>query len=90
MDYYQDGRWKRASWTWRLGVRYFEFGTPFWQALRHAYDPGMRCAAYRKRFPALRQTGFYVGGFNWFVDWLVFPLAFMAFKLFPQKARCGR
>jgi len=35
-------------------------------------------------FPNLNQTGFYVAGFNWFLDYLVFPLVFISLKLFPK------
>lgn len=43
-------------------------------------------------YPSLRETGFFVGGFSWFVDWVVFPLAMIALKLFPRRTRklCGR
>jgi len=37
-------------------------------------------------FPTLKTTGFYVGSFNWFVDWIVLPLAMFSFKVFPHKA----
>ena len=38
-------------------------------------------------FPSLSETGFFVGGFNWFVDWLVFPISMLGLRLFPQTAR---
>jgi saccharopine dehydrogenase (NAD+, L-lysine-forming) len=37
-------------------------------------------------FPTLRETGFYVGSFNWFVDWVIMPLAMITMKLWPQAA----
>lgn len=36
--------------------------------------------------PSLKETGFFVGGFNWFVDYLVMPLGLAALNLWPQKA----
>jgi saccharopine dehydrogenase (NAD+, L-lysine-forming) len=36
--------------------------------------------------PSLKETGFFVGGFNWFVDWLALPLAMVALKIWPQRA----
>ena len=36
--------------------------------------------------PSLQETGFFVGGFNWFVDWLVLPLAAIGIKMSPRKA----
>ena len=39
-----------------------------------------------EQFPSLRETGFYVGSFNWFVDWLVMPLGMLATKIAPQRS----
>ena len=36
-------------------------------------------------YPTIRESGFYVGGFNWFADWLVSPLAILVLKLAPQR-----
>jgi saccharopine dehydrogenase (NAD+, L-lysine-forming) len=36
-------------------------------------------------YPSLRETGFFVGGFNWFVDWFLSPLILVGLKLFPKK-----
>lgn len=45
-------------------------------------------------YPNLREAGFYVGGFNAFVDWLVLPLVFAGVKLrgrsSPAVHRLGR
>ncbi len=38
-------------------------------------------------FPSLRETGFYVGSFNWFTDWVIMPVALVAMKLFPRQAK---
>jgi saccharopine dehydrogenase (NAD+, L-lysine-forming) len=37
-------------------------------------------------FPTLQETGFNVGSFNWFVDWMIMPLAMISMKLWPQAA----
>lgn len=37
-------------------------------------------------FPQIKETGFYIAGFNWFVDWLIFPIVMVALKLWPNKA----
>jgi hypothetical protein len=34
--------------------------------------------------PTLKKAGFYVGGFNWFVDYFIMPVMFIYFKLFPK------
>ena len=36
--------------------------------------------------PTLKETGFYIAGFNWMTDYMIMPLAFAAFKMFRQKA----
>jgi saccharopine dehydrogenase (NAD+, L-lysine-forming) len=36
--------------------------------------------------PGLADTGFLVGGFNWFVDWLALPLGYAAMRLAPRRA----
>jgi saccharopine dehydrogenase (NAD+, L-lysine-forming) len=38
-------------------------------------------------YPSLSKTGFFVGGFNWFVDWLVFPVSMLGLRLSPNTAR---
>jgi Saccharopine dehydrogenase NADP binding domain len=38
-------------------------------------------------FPSVRATGFYVGGFNWFVDYIVSPVALVSIKVFPSTKR---
>ena len=37
-------------------------------------------------YPSLQQTGFFVGGFNPFVDWLVMPFAMVALSLRGERA----
>ena len=37
-------------------------------------------------YPSLKEMGFYVGGFNWFVDWLVLPLSTIALKVWRRIA----
>ena len=84
MEYFHDGRWKKATWTGTSGLRYFQFAPPFGRR----YCMPMLLEEMRfipESFPSLQETGFYVGGFNWFVDWLVFPLLVMMLKIAPQK-----
>ena len=84
MEYFQEGSWKQASWTGISGVRYFQFDPPFGRR----YCMPMLLEEMRtlpEVYPSLQETGFYVGGFNWFVDWLVFPLMVVLLKLWPQK-----
>jgi saccharopine dehydrogenase (NAD+, L-lysine-forming) len=38
------------------------------------------------RYPSLKNTGFYVGGFNWFIDWIFIPLASLVLSISPKKS----
>jgi saccharopine dehydrogenase (NAD+, L-lysine-forming) len=39
-----------------------------------------------QEYPSLHETGFFVGGFNWFVDWIASPLIMLGLKMFPQSS----
>ncbi|MEF2966996.1 saccharopine dehydrogenase NADP-binding domain-containing protein [Paenibacillus sp. M1] len=78
-SYFSEGLWKKG------GMRKMNFGQEFGSS---------RCTSMMLekmyplpvRYPSLSETGFYVGGFNWFVDWLVLPAGIVALWLFPRKA----
>ena len=83
--FYKDGKWQRASMMNTKDFIVMDFGGEFGRQqcvpmfLEELHDiPAM--------FPALNQTGFYVAGFNWFVDYFVFPLVMISLKLFPKKS----
>ena len=40
-----------------------------------------------EQIPTLRETGFYIAGFNWMTDYVVMPTAFAAMKLFGDGAK---
>lgn len=67
-----------------------------WRTVRMAFDRGFGEQSCIPMFleelrplpdeiPSLRSAGFFVGGFNWFVDWLVSPLAVVGMRL-PSSA----
>lgn len=61
----------------------FDFGENFGrQPCIPMYLEEMR--AIPQQFPTIEETGFYVGGFNWFTDWLVSPLVILGLKLAPR------
>jgi saccharopine dehydrogenase (NAD+, L-lysine-forming) len=41
--------------------------------------------ALPEMIPSLRETGFFVGGFNWVSDWFVSPLVMVGLKLAPRR-----
>lgn len=40
-----------------------------------------------ERYSSLSETGFFMAGAHWFVDWLVFPLAMMILKIAPRATK---
>ncbi len=81
---YRDGAWRRMNWLTAWKPVYMDFGPPFG---RRACAP-MFLEELRDLpalLPGLRETGFYVGGFNWFVDGLVMPLALAGMRIAPNR-----
>ncbi|MCX7669921.1 MAG: saccharopine dehydrogenase, partial [Anaerolineae bacterium] len=82
--HFKDGRWQRTSALALMIPRYMHFGPPFGRR----YGLPMFLEEMRRlpeQYPTLRETGFFVGGFNWFVDWFLSPIVFLGLKMFPQK-----
>jgi saccharopine dehydrogenase (NAD+, L-lysine-forming) len=82
--HFKDGRWQTMS-TWAMMIPKFmdfagEYGRRycipmFLEEMRSLPD----------EFQTLRETGFFVGGFNWFVDWVLSPVIMFGVKLFPES-----
>lgn len=82
---FKDGRWQKARFLGMLDTLSMDFGGEFGkQYCMPMFLEEMRTLP--ETYPALREAGFFVGGFNWFVDWLVFPMAAIALKLWPERA----
>ena len=78
---YRAGRWEATGWS---DYQRFDFGPPFdWQPCMAMMLEEMR--PLPQMIPSLRETGFFVGGFNWFVDYLLMPLAWPAMRWWPQQ-----
>ena len=85
MVVYRDGQWRPARWTSSRDLVRMDFGgafgvqtcTPMWLE---------EMAAVPEAYPSIRETGFFVGGFNPFVDYVVLPLAMGALRLWPSGA----
>lgn len=83
---FRDGRWQQVSAWSMMKPLYMDFGSPFWrQYCIPMFLEEMR--AIPDLYPEIREIGFFVGGFNWFVDWLLSPLIMVALKLWPERAR---
>ena len=77
---YSGGHWKKASVTGLSGFIHMDFSPEF----QNQYCMPMFLEELRvlpDLYPTLQDCGFYVGGFNWFVDWLIFPTAMLTWKI---------
>jgi saccharopine dehydrogenase (NAD+, L-lysine-forming) len=82
--YFKDGSWRRVGVLASMIPRYMDFGREFGRR----YTVPMFLEEMRslpKMFPSLKETGFFVGGFNWFVDWILTPIILLVLRLFPEK-----
>lgn len=77
---YVDGTWRKLGWS---DGPTFDFGPPF----QEQYTVAMtldEMATLPDEIPTLQETGFFVGGFNWFTDMIVFPVGIVLLKLSPR------
>lgn len=74
VDIFKKGKWKKAG---NNDFKRLYFGTRFGN--RTCYPIQMEEMYALPEMFHLEETGVYVAGFNWFIDYLVFPLAFILF-----------
>jgi len=83
---FKAGKWKKASFFGMSDYQRMDFGGEFGKQ----FCAPMMLEEMRSipdLFPSLKETGFYVGSFNWFVDWVIMPIALVAMKLSPHLAK---
>jgi short subunit dehydrogenase-like uncharacterized protein len=82
---YKAGRWQKANMLSSSDYLHMDFGKVFG---RQYCFPMMleEMRSLPQIYPTITDTGFYVGSFNWFVDWLIMPIAMLTVKLWPQAA----
>lgn len=83
--HFKDGRWQTMSALAMMTPSYMDFGGEFGRR----YCMPMFLEEMRsipQQYPSLRETGFLVGGLNWFVDWFIFPIVMVGLKLFPKTS----
>jgi len=74
---YKNGSWIKLKWKEYLKFNFrLEFGTRLCAPM---YLEEMK--ALPAIFPSLRETGFYVAGFNWFIDYIGIPLVIIALAI---------
>lgn len=81
--HFKDGRWQVLSALAMMIPKFMDFGGEYGR--RYCvpmFLEEMRCLP--DKFSTLRETGFLVGGLNWFVDWILSPTVMLGLKLFPK------
>lgn len=79
---FKDRNWLEQGWN---SYQKFDFGPEFGQ--RPCVPMFMEeLRTLPEEIPTLRETGFFVGGFNWFTDYVFMPAAFAALKLAPHRS----
>ncbi|MDZ7289357.1 MAG: saccharopine dehydrogenase NADP-binding domain-containing protein [candidate division KSB1 bacterium] len=82
---FKNGKWQKVRWLGMFDTIWMDFGGPFGKSYCVPM-PIEEINSLPAKYPSLQDTGFYVGGFNWFVDWLVFPVIWPLYKLFGKRA----
>jgi saccharopine dehydrogenase (NAD+, L-lysine-forming) len=87
---FRDGRWREAGVLAMMKPETMDFGREAGPGFGRQYCIPMfleEMRAIPAHYPELKETGFFVGGFNWVVDWLISPLVMAALKLWPSRAK---
>jgi saccharopine dehydrogenase (NAD+, L-lysine-forming) len=87
---FRDGRWQKAGLTAMMKPIYIDFGSEIGPGFGRQYCIPMfleEMRAIPALYPELRETGFFVGGFNWVVDWFISPVIMAALKMWPSRAK---
>lgn len=75
-----EGKWQESGWL--KMVRHVDFAGKF--GSRNVYPMWLEeLSALPELIPSLKSSGFYVGGFNWFVDYFILPLGWMWIRIAP-------
>jgi len=81
---YKDDEWAKAKWGGMFDTIKMDFGDPYGKNdLFPIFLEEMRNLPVK--FPELKKTGFYIGGMDWFSNWISFPLATFWFQIFPKS-----
>jgi len=82
--HFKGGRWVRMGWLESFMPVFMTFGRGFGRR----YTVPMFLEEMRplpEMVPGLQEAGFFVGGFNWVVDWLIMPVALAWLKISPRR-----
>lgn len=82
---FKGGQWKKSTMMGMGDALTMDFGGEFGrQSCMPMFLEELR--SLPEMYPSLRETGFYISGFNWFTDSVALPLAMVVLKIWPQKA----
>jgi saccharopine dehydrogenase (NAD+, L-lysine-forming) len=83
--HFVDGRWRSMNWL--------EMMLPAWFRFDHGFGRRYAMPMFLEEMrplpdliPSLRETGFYVGGFSWFVDWVILPIGLGFLWAAPRRS----
>lgn len=85
MSVYKDRKWKKVSLVSTADYLKMDFGEEFGK-LTCAPMMLEEMRALPEIYPTLTGTGFYVGSFNWFTDWVIMPISMIAMRMAPRAA----
>lgn len=81
---YRGGQWHRATGLGLSEMRQADFGFGTRPCVPMMLE---ELRALPQMLPSLRETAFYMAGFNWFVGWVVMPLILLGGRLAPRRTR---
>ncbi len=82
---FKNGKWQKVRMLGMFDTIWMDFGEPFGKNYCVPM-PIEEMNSLPAKYPGLQDSGFYVGGFNWFVDWLLFPLIWPLYRLFGKSS----
>ena len=81
---FKEGKWQPGGALSWLIPRWFEFSHGFGR--RYCVPMYLEeMGPLPEFYPDLVETGFFVGGFNWFTDWFITPLAVLLPRIFKTR-----
>ena len=82
--HFEAGRWRSMGWL--------ESFRPVWMDFDHGFGRRYTMPMFLEELrplpasiPSLVETGFFVGGFNWFVDWILLPVIMGVLQIAPHR-----
>ena len=80
-EMYKDGQWQKLKYSTYPKIG-FEYG--FGELLTYPVEM-TELRRLTELMPDLRNTGFFVAGFNWFADYLITPLIMLSSRIAPRQ-----